>query len=96
MIWCQEDTEKNHCNKRKSTKSTLSIDCVFDVLWKFYFIFSFCIYFLSFYFILFVSDIEFKHSYGLAADVMHREFIANANSQLQSPVGLFHSVAVQY
>ena len=33
---------------------------------------------------LFDRDNAVKHSYKLAADVMHIEFIASANSQLQS------------
>lgn len=41
-------------------------------------------------------DNAVKHSDKLAADVMHIEFTANANSQLQSLVGLFYDVAVQH
>lgn len=41
-------------------------------------------------------DNAVKHSDEPAADVMHIEFTANANSQLQSLVGLFYNVAVQH
>lgn len=34
------------------------------------------------------------HSNMLGADVMHIELLANANSLLQHPVGLFHVAAV--
>ena len=44
----------------------------------------------------FDRDDAVKHSYRLVADVMHIEFIASANSQLLSPVGLFHNFAEQY
>lgn len=40
-------------------------------------------------------DSAVKHRHRLAADVMHVEFIANANSQLQAQVGLFHNDAVK-
>lgn len=38
-----------------------------------------------------------KYSYRLATDAVRVEFKANANSQLQSQVGVFfHNVAVKY
>lgn len=37
----------------------------------------------------------YVHIYRLAADVKHWE-LANANSQSQAMVGMFHNIAVQY
>lgn len=34
-------------------------------------------------------------SHKLATDLIHIEFIASANSRLQSLLGLFHNIAVQ-
>lgn len=43
---------------------------------------------------LFGRNPAVRHSHWLAADVMPTEFSANASSQLQSAVGLFHNAAV--
>ena len=39
---------------------------------------------------------QYRHSHRCVTDVMHIEFIACTNFQLQSPVGLFHNITWQY
>lgn len=51
--------------------------------------------FIYLFIYLFDRDNAFKHRYKLAADVLRVEFKANANSQLKSLFGLFHTVAVR-
>lgn len=52
-------------------------------------------YFLFVILLLFDRDNAVKQSHKLAADLIHIDFIASANSRLQSLLGLFHNIAVQ-
>lgn len=51
---------------------------------------------LLFVIYLFDRDDAVKHSYQLAADVMHIEFMASANFQLQSPLGSSTTIYCKY